>query len=137
MPNALSRRPGVYGAAVLGAVALFASGIVRGETPVPDAEIRAHFVGQAAVPDALPVGYGAYEFRADGSFHRQQDIVSLFGRYVVTDGKICVEPAASDPHGERFCLAVLRHGDQYFLRAEPDGAAFAVTLHPLGATGAK
>ncbi len=135
--NEPSGRSRVCRAAVLGALALLAPGAVRAETPVADAEIRAHFVGRAAVPAApLPVGFGAYEFRADGSFHRQQDIASLFGRYVVADGKICIEPAAGDPHGERFCLVVLREGDQYFLRVEPDGTAFAVTLRPLGATGA-
>jgi hypothetical protein len=105
-------------------------------TPVGDDEIRAAFVGKAACPPKpWPVGFGPYEFHADGEFVRAQDLASLYGRYTISGGRICVTSAGNSPPD--LCLAVLKEGDQYFFRDDtppvpaPPRLAFSVTLCPL------
>ncbi len=73
------------------------------------------FVGKAACPpEPWPVGFGPYEFRADGAFFRKQDLASLFGRYAIADGRICV--TLSGPAPPNFCLQVLKDKAQYLFR---------------------
>ena len=111
---ASSRRPTL---ALLGALLASAS---EAQTQVAESEIRATFVGKAACPpEPWPVGFGPYEFRADGVFVRVQDIASLWGRYVVSHGRICV--TFSGPSPPDFCLAVLKDKLQYFFRREGSG----------------
>src|SRR5689334_921022 len=58
---------------------------------VPDDEIRAAFVGhEAHPPEPWPVSVGPYEFRADGTYFRQQDLASSYGHYAIKDGRICI-----------------------------------------------
>ncbi len=106
------------------------------QSPVPDGEIREVFVGKAACPPKpWPVGFGPYEFRADGVFFRQQDLASLSGRYAISGGRICV--TFSGPAPPDFCLDVLKDKTQYFFRHNgapvPDAppAPFPVTPCPL------
>jgi len=70
-------------------------------------------VGKAACPPKpWPVGFGPFEFRDDGAFVRIQDIASLYGRYGIADGRICV--TFSGPLPPNFCFDVLKEGTQYF-----------------------
>jgi hypothetical protein len=109
---------------------------VSAQSPIGDEEIRSAFVGKAACPpQPWPVGFGPFEFRADGAFVRIQDTGSLYGRYTIADGRICV--TLSDSSAPSFCLDVLKDGTQYFLRdlspplpATPPGP-FPVTPCPL------
>ena len=102
------------------------------QSPVGDDEIRAAFVGNAACPaKPWPVSFGPFEFRADGVFVRRQDIASLYGRYAIADGRICV--TFTGPAPPDFCLEVLKDGAQHFFRDNsrklPDtpGPLFPVT----------
>jgi hypothetical protein len=84
-------------------------------TPVGDDEIRAVFVGKAACPPKpWPVGFGPYEFHADGEFVREQDFAPLLGRYTVSKGRICVSFAGGSPPD--LCFAVVKEGSEYFFR---------------------
>ncbi len=101
---------------VAGATALLAAPALA-QSPVPDGEIRDVFFGKAACPpEPWPVGFGPYEFRADGVFFRKQDLASLFGRYAIADGRICV--TFSGPAPPNFCLQVLKDKAQYLFRYE-------------------
>jgi hypothetical protein len=100
-------------------------------TPVEDKDIRTAFVGhEAHPPPPWPVSFGPYEFRADGTYFRQQDLASAMGRYVIANGRICIGAEEGAPANE--CYKVLRDGSQYFLQnAAGRGAPFPVTLHPI------
>lgn len=94
---------------------------------VGDDDIRAAFAGKAACPpEPWPVGFGPFEFRADGAYFRAQDIASAHGRYVIAGGKICVTLAGSEQ--PNFCLAVLKDPGGYFFRL--DDPANAASRHP-------
>jgi hypothetical protein len=106
------------------------------QASVGDSEIRATFVGKAACPpEPWPVGFGPYEFRSDGVFVRMQDLASLFGRYAISDGRICV--TFSGPSPPDFCLEVLKDKTQYFFRYQgspapsPSSAPYPVTACSL------
>jgi hypothetical protein len=104
---------------------------------VEDKEIRTAFVGhEAHTPGGAAVGVGPYEFRSDGSYFRQQDLVSapVGRRYVIANGRICIGPGPGAPAGATAneCYKVLRDGSQYFMQYTAGGIApFAVTLHPI------
>jgi hypothetical protein len=60
------------------------------------------------------VSFGPYEFKADGTYHRQQDIASAIGRYTIANGRICM--TFEGPWPSNFCLEVLKTGDHYVFR---------------------
>jgi hypothetical protein len=105
--------------------------LIADPAPVSDDEIRAAFVGhEAHPPQPWPVSFGPYEFRADGTYFRQQDIASFYGRYVINDGQICISDAQGGPAPQ--CYKVLRNGSQYYLQyTGAPGAPFEITLHPI------
>jgi hypothetical protein len=98
---------------------------------VEDNEIRTVFVGhEAHPPKPWPVSFGPYEFRADGTYFRQQDLASFHGRYVIANGRICIGPSDGAPANE--CYKVLRDGSQYLLQdAAGRAGPFPVTLQPI------
>jgi hypothetical protein len=116
------------------AAALVVAGSAAAEqVAVDDNEIRTAFVGhEAHPPKPWPVSFGPYEFRADGTYFRQQDLASFHGRYVIANGRICISP--SDGAGNE-CYKVLRDGSQYFMQdAAGQAAPFPVTLQPITET---
>jgi hypothetical protein len=105
--------------------------LIADPAPVSDDEIRAAFVGhEAHPPQPWPVSFGPYEFRADGSYFRQQDLASSYGHYAIKDGLICISDAPDGPANQ--CYKVLRNGTQYYLQyTGATGAPFEITLHPI------
>src|SRR5437762_4907816 len=99
---------------ITGVTALLAAS-ASAQSPVADNEIRDVFVGKAACPpEPWPVGFGPYEFRADGVFIRKQDLASLFGRYAIADGRICATFSGPAPPNLR--LQVLHDKAHYLFR---------------------